>query len=242
MHVPRSAVLGALLDVLFMGAGVAVGWFTATELLAVVWMQTAVPIVTVPLTLVWAAVRAPDDPAVDAGEPLRSNDRELYGRDAAISLAWFFPLHLGVFMVALAIVLDQRVRWSLLLDAGTITIVSLAARSIAASLPVALADARFVRADGFARLADKAKALTWRPYARLVPLHLGTLVLLWVGDAGTAPAAASLIAIVAGVTLAGSLIRYPDLSAPSEDSTGAGDAGGGDAPDAPGGTGIRPSA
>jgi hypothetical protein len=211
VHRMRSATLGVLLDVAFMVAGVAVGWFTAAELMLAVWMQTAVPILVVPLILVWASVRAPDDPAVDAGEPLRSNGKEIVGRAAARDLAWFFPLHFGLFIAALGMFLTPLLGWSGLFGAGVLTMTVLAVRSVIASLPVAIADVRFVRADGFAHLADKAKALLWRPYARLFPLHLGTLVLLLRGgDAGGASAAA-IIGIVAVVTFAGSTIRYPEL-------------------------------
>jgi hypothetical protein len=217
----RMAVVGVAVDVVFMTTGVALGWFTTAELVLAAWMQTSVPIVLIPLILMWAAVRAPDHRCVDAGEPLVTNGQELRGRAAARNLAWFFPLHYGLFMGVIAMFLSQLMGGPGLFGASAITVVVLAARSIVANLPVAVADARFVRADGFASLAGKAKALLWRPYAQLFPLHLGTMALLWGwvdGDGSDVPAVA-IIGLIAVVTFAGALIRYPDLDEASENST-----------------------
>ncbi len=215
------AAVGVLIDVVFMATGLGLGWFTTAELVLAVWLQTSIPIVLLPILLFWAALRAPDHPDVDAGEPLISNDKELRGRAAARSLAWFFPLHYGLFMAVLGGFLSQLVGAGPLFGASVATLVLFAVRALASNLPVAIADVRFVRADGFARLAGKTMALTWRPYARLFPLHLGTMALLWIwGDEGSGEVpAVAIITLVAAVTFAGSLISYPDLDAPSEEST-----------------------
>jgi len=71
-------------------------------------------------------------------------------------------------------------------------------RAVAATLPIAIADRRFVASGGYDYLAAKSESLLLRGYLRMVPLHVGILV-------------------VVAMTFVGSLWRYPgqrSLTAP----------------------------
>jgi hypothetical protein len=203
------AGLGAVGDAAFLGIGLAAGWFTGGAVLVGAWAQAATPLLAVPIVLLHAAHRAPDDPAVNAGKATVFNDRSFRGPAAARMNAAFSTFHFGIFTVVLggfSFILAERSGYG---AASAAALSWLAIRAVMVSLPTAVADARFLAADGYAHLAGKTETVMVRPYLRIVPLHLGILAVAIASDVGVGMAALdpAIIVIVVTMTFAASLQR-----------------------------------
>lgn len=151
------------------------------ELLLAAWAQIAAPLLLVPALLLLAARRAPDDPAVDAGEPTRSGRRKRVGRDAARSNARFFLAHYGLFVIVLyvfAVGLATRLTDEL---PALATVVVILPRAVLIALPGAVADLRDLQRNRFHRLAERSNHIIANAYLRMMPLHI-TIVFLLIAD------------------------------------------------------------
>ncbi|MFU8839426.1 MAG: DUF6498-containing protein [Nitriliruptoraceae bacterium] len=186
-----AAVGIAAVDVALLLVGLRSGWFTGGGLLVSVWAQSAMLVVAVPAVLFSAATAASDTPAVNAmllqfaGQGRPSGDVPgaqdpgwLRGRTLTYLLAGFFVVHYGAFVLGIGLFLVTfaftGVGLAGSLGAGVVLLV---VRTMLANLPSVLADARFLREDGSSFLMARTVSVVAMAYRRMVPLHLGIIVL-----------------------------------------------------------------
>jgi len=186
-----AAAVIAAIDVALLLVGLRSGWFTGGGLLVSAWAQSAMLVVAVPAVLVSAAAAAPDTPTVDAlllqfagqGRPPSDGPGSqdpgwLRGRTLTFLLAGFFVMHYGAFVLGIGLFLVTfaftGVGLTGSLGAGVLLLV---VRTVLVNLPSVLADARFLREDGSSFLMARTVSVVAMAYRRMVPLHLGIIVL-----------------------------------------------------------------
>lgn len=186
----RAAGVAAV-DVAVLLVGLRSGWFTGGGLLISAWAQSALLVVAVPTAVVLAAAQAADTPAVNAvlrqhagkGQPPHRAPGSpgpgwMQGRTLTFLLAGFFVLHYGAFVGGIGLVLATYVFTGVGLG-GPIGagVVMLVLRTLLANVPAVIADARFLRSDASSFLMARTVTVVAMAYRRMVPLHLGIIVL-----------------------------------------------------------------
>jgi hypothetical protein len=217
-HQLRNAAWSAAFDATLLTIGVAAGWFAAAEVFVAAWAQTLLFGVATFVVLKHAGSVAADGAQVDAGRSVQIGHRDLTGKEAATATALMFALHFGLFVAALGVAVwtyASAAGWT----AGPLWAwLLLLLRAVAANAPMALADHRFVASGGYDYLAAKSESLLLRGYLRMVPLHVGILVVVAPQASGPGwRVDASMIIVVVAMTFVGSLWRYPgqrSLTAP----------------------------
>ena len=135
----------------------------------------------------------------------------LKGRTFTALMALFFVVHYGMFMVGIGVFVGvfvfSGVGLGETLGPG---ILLLAARTMLANIPSVAADARFLGADGSSYLMGRAMTVIGMAYRRMVPLHVG-IIMLGILDVRWWPY--GIVAIIGTITFIGALWRYPTVDA-----------------------------
>jgi hypothetical protein len=221
----------AAVDVTLLLVGLRAGWFTGGGLLVSAWAQSAMLVVAVPAALFSAAAGAADTPAVNAmllqhaGKGLPPGDAPrshgpgwMTGRTLTFLLAAFFVVHYGAFVGGIGLFLVTSVFTGVglagSLGAGVLLLVL---RTVLANVPGVLADARFLREDGSSFLMARTFTVIAMAYRRMVPLHLG-IIILGLLDPRWLPY--GVVGVIGTISFLGAAWRYPtreQLAARSED-------------------------
>lgn len=210
----RWAVIEAVIDAAILGVGITTGWFVVGDLLIGAWLQTLIPLISVPVVLLTAGHLAPDTAAVRAPGTLAISGLPLRGKRAATAGAVFFILHYGAFSLILGVfvvVVALRIGVG---PAPVLAAIALTARAALANVPTARSDAGFLASDGYRHLATKTGHLMGRPYTRIAPLIAGILIVMpaVLIEVRRLPEVAIGVVLVA-MTVVASLWRYPEVPA-----------------------------
>jgi len=210
----RRAVIESVVDAAILSVGIATGWFIVGDLLIGAWLQTLIPIISVPVMLLTAAHLAPDTAAVRAPGTFRFNGVALRGSRAATAGAFFFILHYGVFSLVLGVFVIFVALQVGVGPAPVLAAIALTARAALANVPTARSDTAFLATDGYTHLATKTTHLMGRPYTRIAPLFAGIMIVMpaILTEVPRLPEVGIGVALVA-MTFVTALWRYPEVPA-----------------------------